>query len=175
MLQVFERAMKFSFEASHVWQQFGLALACSKQLIRALSVLNETHRLLPTQPHNCLVAARICGRQLHLNPDKLDRVVVSKSIIDEASSLRSLPLRSAGGEARRAAGGSGAEAARSGAEVEASGVVVGEAAEVEARWRAVGRWGKGRGDSLSNLKFYIKKKLVCSTSPYINLWVLKGY
>ena len=62
--QVFERAMKFSYEAIHVWQQFGLALACGRHYGRALLVLKEAHRLLPAEPHNCLLAAKICFQNL---------------------------------------------------------------------------------------------------------------
>ncbi|XP_069961151.1 tetratricopeptide repeat protein 7B-like isoform X2 [Cherax quadricarinatus] len=64
LIEVFERAMKFSHEESHVWQQFGLALACGRKDTRALLVLQEVHRLLPAEPHYCLLAARICFQQL---------------------------------------------------------------------------------------------------------------
>ena len=56
--------MKFSYEAIHVWQQFGLALACGRHYGRALLVLKEAHRLLPAEPHNCLLAAKICFQNL---------------------------------------------------------------------------------------------------------------
>ncbi|RXG69514.1 Tetratricopeptide repeat protein 7B [Armadillidium vulgare] len=85
LLEVFERAMKFSFEANHVWQQFGLALACSKQLVRALYVLKEVHKLLPTQPHNCLLAARICFQHLGKVEDGLEWVRKALNCLDEGN------------------------------------------------------------------------------------------
>lgn len=56
--------MKFSHEESHVWQQFGLALACGRKDTRALLVLQEVHRLLPNEPHYCLLAAKVAFQQL---------------------------------------------------------------------------------------------------------------
>ncbi|KAK7066570.1 Tetratricopeptide repeat protein 7B [Halocaridina rubra] len=64
LIEVFERAMKFSHEATHVWQQFALALMCGRKNARALLVLQEVHRILPSEPHYCLLAAKICFQQL---------------------------------------------------------------------------------------------------------------
>ncbi|XP_049781839.1 tetratricopeptide repeat protein 7B-like isoform X2 [Schistocerca cancellata] len=56
----FERAMKFSFEEPHVWMQKALCLMSMGQYPRALKVLKEVIRLLPTKVLPCLLAARIC-------------------------------------------------------------------------------------------------------------------
>jgi len=57
--------MKFSFEEPHVWMQHALCLVAMGQYARALSVLKEASRLLPSKVIPCLLAARICYE--HLN------------------------------------------------------------------------------------------------------------
>jgi hypothetical protein len=57
--------MKFSFEEPHIWMQHALCLVTIGQYARALSVLKEVTRLLPTKVIPCLLAARICYE--HLN------------------------------------------------------------------------------------------------------------
>ena len=57
--------MKFSFGEPHVWMQHALCLYTMGQYARALAVLKEVSRLLPTKVIPCLLAARICYE--HLN------------------------------------------------------------------------------------------------------------
>ncbi|KAK3872534.1 hypothetical protein Pcinc_022393 [Petrolisthes cinctipes] len=89
LIEVFERAMKFSHEESHVWQQFGLALACGRKDARALLVLQEVHRLLPAQPHYCLLAARLCFQQLAKIDEGLEWVEKAIKCCEERMSFLS--------------------------------------------------------------------------------------
>lgn len=87
LIEVFERAMKFSHEEGHVWQQFGLALACGRKDIRALLVMQEVHRLLPAEPHYCLLAARICFQQLGKIEEGLEWVDKALKSSEERNSV----------------------------------------------------------------------------------------
>ncbi|XP_045133542.1 tetratricopeptide repeat protein 7B-like isoform X2 [Portunus trituberculatus] len=89
LIEVFERAMKFSHEESHVWQQFGLALACGRKDTRALLVLQEVHRLLPNEPHYCLLAARVAFQQLGKIEEGLEWVEKALKCVDERMSVLS--------------------------------------------------------------------------------------
>ncbi|KAK8402737.1 hypothetical protein O3P69_000821 [Scylla paramamosain] len=89
LIEVFERAMKFSHEESHVWQQFGLALACGRKDSRALLVLQEVHRLLPNEPHYCLLAARVAFQQLGKIEEGLEWVDKALKCVDERMSVLS--------------------------------------------------------------------------------------
>lgn len=60
-----ERAMKFSYEESHIWLQQALCLEAMGQHIRAIAVLKQVSQMLPNKVVPCLVAARICYQ--HLN------------------------------------------------------------------------------------------------------------
>ncbi|XP_063614857.1 tetratricopeptide repeat protein 7B-like [Penaeus indicus] len=87
LVEVFERAMKFSYEASHVWQQFALALACGRKYARALLVLQEVHRLMPSEPHYCLMAAKICFQQLGKIEEGLEWVDKALRSAEERASV----------------------------------------------------------------------------------------
>ncbi|XP_042866730.1 tetratricopeptide repeat protein 7B-like isoform X3 [Penaeus japonicus] len=87
LIEVFERAMKFSYEAGHVWQQFGLALACGRKYARALLVLQEVHRLMPSEPHYCLMAAKICFQQLGKIEEGLEWVDKALRSAEERASV----------------------------------------------------------------------------------------
>ncbi|XP_037776218.1 tetratricopeptide repeat protein 7B-like isoform X3 [Penaeus monodon] len=87
LIEVFERAMKFSYEASHVWQQFALALACGRKYARALLVLQEVHRLMPSEPHYCLMAAKICFQQLGKIEEGLEWVDKALRSAEERASV----------------------------------------------------------------------------------------
>ncbi|XP_042212941.1 tetratricopeptide repeat protein 7B-like isoform X6 [Homarus americanus] len=87
LIEVFERAMKFSHEESHVWQQFALALACGHKDIRALLVLQEVNRLLPAEPHYCLLAAKICFQQLGKTQEGLEWVNKALKSSEERNSV----------------------------------------------------------------------------------------
>ncbi|XP_064098271.1 tetratricopeptide repeat protein 7B-like isoform X1 [Macrobrachium nipponense] len=87
LIEVFERAMKFSYEATHVWQQFALALMCGRKNIRAMVVLQEVHRLLPSEPHYCLLAAKICFQQLGRIEEGLEWVSKALKSSEERASM----------------------------------------------------------------------------------------
>ncbi|XP_068238843.1 tetratricopeptide repeat protein 7B [Palaemon carinicauda] len=87
LIEVFERAMKFSYEATHVWQQFALALMCGRKNVRAMVVLQEVHRLLPTEPHYCLLAAKICFQQLGKIEEGLEWVSKALKSSEERASM----------------------------------------------------------------------------------------
>lgn len=62
----FERAMKFSFEESHVWRQHALSLITTGRYVDALGIFKEVIRLEPNQSVNCLLVARLCYEHLDL-------------------------------------------------------------------------------------------------------------
>ncbi|KAK5650974.1 hypothetical protein RI129_002003 [Pyrocoelia pectoralis] len=62
----FERAMKFSFEESHVWRQHALSLITAGRYVDALGIFKEVIRLEPNQSVNCLLVARLCYEHLNL-------------------------------------------------------------------------------------------------------------
>lgn len=64
--QVYERSMKFSWQCSHVWRQFGLALVCGRQALRGVRVLQEVHTIQPsTSAVTCLLAAKVAFHTLN--------------------------------------------------------------------------------------------------------------
>ena len=63
--QSLERALRFSFEEAHVWQQYALSLVAAGRPERALFVLEEAVRLNPGQTVLLLLAARTCYQNLH--------------------------------------------------------------------------------------------------------------
>lgn len=65
LVDSFERAMRFSFEEYHIWQQFANSLICDKQYERGLEVLKECHRLRPKLVIPVLQAAKLCYEHLH--------------------------------------------------------------------------------------------------------------
>lgn len=68
LYESFERAMKFSFEEPHIWQQQALCLVTMGRYTHALEVLKEVHRLQPNATAPCLLAAKICYENMNL-PD----------------------------------------------------------------------------------------------------------
>ncbi|XP_043210109.1 tetratricopeptide repeat protein 7B-like isoform X1 [Amphibalanus amphitrite] len=64
-----ERALRFSFEEAHVWQQYALSLVAAGRPERALLVLEEAVRLNPGQTVLLLLAARTCYQHLHQYED----------------------------------------------------------------------------------------------------------
>ncbi|XP_037079531.1 tetratricopeptide repeat protein 7B-like [Pollicipes pollicipes] len=60
-----ERALRFSFEEAHVWQQYALSLAAAGRPQRAQLVLEEAFRLNPDKAVLPLLAARLCYENLH--------------------------------------------------------------------------------------------------------------
>lgn len=62
--EVFERAMKFSFEEKHIWMQHALCLVTMGKHFHALAVLKEVKRLRPDNAVSCLIAAKICYENL---------------------------------------------------------------------------------------------------------------
>ncbi|XP_076056869.1 tetratricopeptide repeat domain 7 isoform X2 [Oratosquilla oratoria] len=83
--EVFERAMKFSFEETHVWQQFGLALTSGMHSSRAVLVLREVNRLLPNEPHYCLLAAKVYFQRLNKIEEGLEWVAKALKCAEEKS------------------------------------------------------------------------------------------
>lgn len=55
-----ERALKFSYEESHIWMQRALCLENMGRYIEALAILKEVIRMQTTKVMPCLLAARIC-------------------------------------------------------------------------------------------------------------------
>ncbi|XP_052769758.1 tetratricopeptide repeat protein 7B-like [Mya arenaria] len=72
LVDSFERAMKFSFEEYHIWQQFANSLICDRQYERGLQVLRECHRLRPKFIIPVLQAAKICYEHLHKYDDGIE-------------------------------------------------------------------------------------------------------
>ncbi|GLV31859.1 Tetratricopeptide repeat domain 7 [Carabus blaptoides fortunei] len=60
----FERAMKFSFEEPHVWEQHALSLISMGRYAHALAVLREVIRLQPNKALPCMLATRLCFEHL---------------------------------------------------------------------------------------------------------------
>ncbi|XP_014284960.1 tetratricopeptide repeat protein 7B isoform X1 [Halyomorpha halys] len=60
-----ERALKFSYEESHVWMQRALCLENMGRYIEALAIIKEVVRMQSTKVMPCLLAARMC--YTHLN------------------------------------------------------------------------------------------------------------
>lgn len=65
ILQSLERAMKFSFEEVHIWQQQAFALVALGRSSRAVSVLQQVIKLNSTAIVPCLFAARQCYESLN--------------------------------------------------------------------------------------------------------------
>ncbi|RWS01321.1 tetratricopeptide repeat protein 5-like protein [Dinothrombium tinctorium] len=62
---MFERAMKFSFEVKHIWFQFAMTLMESKKCpARAVKLFEEVARIDPHDPLPCLLASKICILEL---------------------------------------------------------------------------------------------------------------
>lgn len=86
----FERAMKFSYQAKHVWFQFGLTLMQSKRCpARALQVLVQTGQMDKTDPVPLLLASRICIEDLDDAHQALSLAHEAMSRIKESDSLYS--------------------------------------------------------------------------------------
>ncbi|XP_064623733.1 tetratricopeptide repeat protein 7B-like isoform X2 [Lineus longissimus] len=66
LCDIFERAMKFSFDEFHIWYQFALSLICSEKYTRAVLVLDECSRLNPQDPVIYLQKADIYFYHLHM-------------------------------------------------------------------------------------------------------------
>ncbi|XP_071962317.1 tetratricopeptide repeat protein 7B-like isoform X2 [Antedon mediterranea] len=62
--ETFDRSMKFSSEEFHLWYQFALSLTCAGKYARAVLVLQECHRLKPTNASVLMMAAKICFKHL---------------------------------------------------------------------------------------------------------------
>ncbi|XP_014242615.1 tetratricopeptide repeat protein 7B isoform X2 [Cimex lectularius] len=60
-----ERALKFSYEETHIWLQRALCLESLGQYIQGFAVAKEVARMLPNKVTPCLLAAKICYQ--HLN------------------------------------------------------------------------------------------------------------
>lgn len=60
----FERAMKFSYEEPHVWEQQALSLICMGRFTHALAALQEVTRLQAYKALPCMLAARLCYEHL---------------------------------------------------------------------------------------------------------------
>jgi len=72
-LDVFERAMKFSFEVKHIWFQFALTLMESKKSPqRCLLILKEVSRIDRSDPLPNLIAAKICILELNQYKEALE-------------------------------------------------------------------------------------------------------
>ena len=59
-----ERALKFSFEDGHVWTQFAYSLIAAGRYSKAVLVLREVARILPSNPLPALMASKVCLEQL---------------------------------------------------------------------------------------------------------------
>ncbi|XP_013876633.1 tetratricopeptide repeat protein 7A [Austrofundulus limnaeus] len=74
-----ERAMKFSFDEFHLWNQLGLSLMAAGKWVGAVSVFKQCSSLRPEDPALPLLAAKIC--LVHLNwlkeAEELSHTVVS--------------------------------------------------------------------------------------------------
>ncbi|WAR19401.1 TTC7B-like protein [Mya arenaria] len=104
LVDSFERAMKFSFEEYHIWQQFANSLICDRQYERGLQVLRECHRLRPKFIIPVLQAAKICYEHLHKYDDGIefsqlameageDHPMSSRAYIEEAVRYTKLALK----------------------------------------------------------------------------------
>ncbi|CAG0879431.1 unnamed protein product [Darwinula stevensoni] len=74
LTELFERAMKFSFEEKHIWSQFALCLYSSGLYPRSLATLKEAIRLSPSATHLHLLAARTCFEHLNQVDEGLQHV-----------------------------------------------------------------------------------------------------
>ncbi|XP_041353542.1 tetratricopeptide repeat protein 7B-like isoform X2 [Gigantopelta aegis] len=68
----FERAMRFSFQEFHIWNQFANSLICAGKHSRAILVLKECSRLQPQNVTVYLQAARLCYEYLHQYSDGIE-------------------------------------------------------------------------------------------------------
>ncbi|KAF2360704.1 Tetratricopeptide repeat 2 [Trinorchestia longiramus] len=85
-LQVYERSMKFSWGCGHVWRQFGLALCSGRQPLRGVQVLQEAHRLQPSSPITCLVAAKVSFQSLNRIDEGLEWVRKAQNALEHPPS-----------------------------------------------------------------------------------------
>lgn len=74
----FERAMKFSFEEPHVWEQQALSLISMGKHVYALGVLKEVIRLQTSRALPCMLAARLCYEHLGKIKDGLSWALQAK-------------------------------------------------------------------------------------------------
>ncbi|KAG5671399.1 hypothetical protein PVAND_001597 [Polypedilum vanderplanki] len=60
----FEKALKFTFNESHVWRQYSLSLVSLNRYNHALNAFKESIKLSPNDTVQLLMSARICYEQL---------------------------------------------------------------------------------------------------------------
>ena len=78
-IDIYERAVKFSYEVKHVWYQFALTLMESKKSpLRSYLLLKEVSRMDPSDPLPNLFAAKLC--MLELNKFEEAVVLVQESL-----------------------------------------------------------------------------------------------
>ncbi|KAF7494228.1 Tetratricopeptide repeat protein 7B [Sarcoptes scabiei] len=72
-VDIYERAMKYSYEVKHVWYQFGLTLMESKKCpLRSFLLLKEVIRMDPIDPVPNLFAAKLCMTELYRFEDAVN-------------------------------------------------------------------------------------------------------
>ncbi|XP_074605550.1 tetratricopeptide repeat domain 7 isoform X2 [Brevipalpus obovatus] len=70
MLEMFEKAMKFSFEVKHIWFQFGLSMMETKKYpLRAVLIFKEVARIDPEDPLPLILTSKIYIIELN-DPEK---------------------------------------------------------------------------------------------------------
>ncbi|XP_053206317.1 tetratricopeptide repeat protein 7B-like isoform X1 [Panonychus citri] len=70
ILDMFEKAMKFSFEIKHIWLQFGLSVMETRKFpLRAILIFKEVARIDSKDPVPCILAAKVYILELN-NPEK---------------------------------------------------------------------------------------------------------
>ncbi|XP_068146851.1 tetratricopeptide repeat protein 7B isoform X1 [Drosophila tropicalis] len=86
----FEKALKFSFGEQHIWRQYGLSLMAAEKHAQALRVLQESIKLIPSDPLPCLLASKLCYESLGAVKQGLD--FAQQALKREVKGLR--PTRS---------------------------------------------------------------------------------
>jgi thioredoxin-like negative regulator of GroEL len=64
--EIFDKAMKFSYENNHIWRQFSLALIAAGKHDHALSVLRQCHTMAEADSTILFDAAKLCINHLHM-------------------------------------------------------------------------------------------------------------
>lgn len=68
----FERAMKFSYEEPHVWEQNALTLISMGRYKHALAVLKEVARMQSNRALPCMLIAKLCYEHLGKSKEGLE-------------------------------------------------------------------------------------------------------
>ncbi|XP_046847827.1 tetratricopeptide repeat protein 7B-like [Xenia sp. Carnegie-2017] len=82
LVECLERAMKLAFQESHLWLQFGLALANARKFAMSALVLKQCHELRPKDPLILLHVIKLYINHLHQYDDGIEmaKIVVNMDI-----------------------------------------------------------------------------------------------